>query len=69
MITWRQLRDITSQMTQEQLAQHILIFDSDGDWESGELCAMSEDDVADYEAQHGPDPRVHLGAPYLTTQD
>jgi hypothetical protein len=71
MITWRQLRDITSQMTQDQLDQAVLIFDSNGGyWVDGkELNTMSSDDVAAYEAEHEHDPRVGVGTPYLTTQD
>ena len=71
MITWRQLRDITSQMTQDQLDQTVLIFDSNGGyWVDGkELNTMSSDDVAAYEAEHEHDLRVEVGTPYLTTQD
>jgi hypothetical protein len=70
-VTWRQLREITSQMTRDQLDQALLIFDSNGGyWVDGrELNTMTQDDVAAYEAEHGPNPSVQVGTPYLTTQD
>jgi len=63
--TWRQIHEITSQMSEDQLDQPVLL---EGDcWEGVHLGVMSEEDVKQYGSEHGPDPNVKVGTPYLST--